>query len=263
MSLFEPREHPYRRGGLLLAAVLLVSGIALLAGWYFLYHRAPEPSRAVDPGPERERLDPGREPDEAVDVRPSPERRRAAPADPVARPPAASPAPAPSPPATATLQIETDVPGASVFLNRKYLGTTPHTARNLTPGSYRVNVSKEGYDGYAETIDVEPGSRTLTIRLDQVRLDERIDVIHRHTVGSCEGRLIATTEGLQYLTSHEHAFTMGFGELAVFEIDYLAHNLRITRRGGRTYNFTDHREDADALFVFHRNVEAAMEKLAR
>ena len=33
-------------------------------------------------------------------------------------------------------------------------------------------------------------------------------------------------------------------------------------RGGRTYNFTDHESNADALFVFHREVEQARERLA-
>ena len=33
-------------------------------------------------------------------------------------------------------------------------------------------------------------------------------------------------------------------------------------RGGRTYNFTDEQETADALFVFHRDVEQARNRLA-
>ena len=34
------------------------------------------------------------------------------------------------------------------------------------------------------------------------------------------------------------------------------------RRGGRTYNFTDEQDTADALFVFHRDVERARDRLA-
>ena len=45
-----------------------------------------------------------------------------------------------------------------------------------------------------------------------------------------------------------------------FEVDYLDTNLRV-RAGGRQYNFTDPDDDADRLFVFHRDVSRARERL--
>jgi hypothetical protein len=68
-------------------------------------------------------------------------------------------------PDTATLRITCDVPGAMVFIDRKYLGNAPVTARGLTPGPHRLNVAKEGYDGIAEQIDVAAGSRTIHLRM--------------------------------------------------------------------------------------------------
>ena len=38
--------------------------------------------------------------------------------------------------------------------------------------------------------------------------------------------------------------------------------LRVKQRGGKTWNFTDRGANADALFVFHRDVESARKKLA-
>jgi len=36
----------------------------------------------------------------------------------------------------------------------------------------------------------------------------------------------------------------------------------VKRRGGKTWNFTDKNENADALFVFHRDVTKARAKMA-
>ena len=60
-----------------------------------------------------------------------------------------------------------------------------------------VNVSAPGFEGVAETIDVESRSARLMIKLREVRLDAEIDVIHRHRMGSCKGRLVATPQGMK------------------------------------------------------------------
>ena len=44
-------------------------------------------------------------------------------------------------------------------------------------------------------------------------------------------------------------------------MDYLEKNLRVKQKGGKTWNFTDkNAANADALFVFHRDVEAARQE---
>ena len=98
------------------------------------------------------------------------------------------------------------------------------------------------------------------MRFKEVRLDESLAVKHKHGMGSCEGRLVATTGGLQYETDHDKdGFSIPFASLEPLEVDYLKKNLRVKVRGGRTYNFTA--EDADDLLVFQREVEAARERL--
>jgi hypothetical protein len=83
-------------------------------------------------------------------------------------------------------------------------------------------------------------------------------------VGGCEGTLIATVDGLSYETTNKNdAFTMPYAQLETFAVDYLEKNLRVKEKGGKTWNFTDKSAaNADALFVFHRDVEAARKKLA-
>ena len=45
-----------------------------------------------------------------------------------------------------------------------YLGTTPVTAEGVVPGTHRLNVSVEGYEGIAETIEVAPGPTDIEIK---------------------------------------------------------------------------------------------------
>lgn len=173
-----------------------------------------------------------------------------------ARPSAA--APAASAPSAPSLRVESDVPGAMVFLNRKYLGTTPLVSREVTPGSHQLNVQAEGRDPVVQTIEVGgDGETRVAVQLEGVRLDARVPVVHRHGMGSCDGTLIATPAGLRYQTSHAtDGFTLSFSELETFAVDYLEKSLRVKQRGGRTWNFTTRDDNADPLYVFHKDVEA-------
>jgi hypothetical protein len=83
-------------------------------------------------------------------------------------------------------------------------------------------------------------------------------------MGSCEGALVATLDGLAYQTSNKgDAFNLPWDRVELLAVDYLDKNLRVKQRSGRTWNFTDKAAaNADALFVFQRDVEAARKKLA-
>jgi PEGA domain-containing protein len=166
-------------------------------------------------------------------------------------------------PDAATLKIESDVPGAQVFIDRQFVGTVPVTAANVKPGSHQLNVSAEGFDGIARTIEVEPGSRDLMIRFKEVRLDTRLAVVHKHRIGSCRGELVATPQGLRYDTDDkDDRFTVALGDLEQFQVDYQEKNLKLKVRRGKQYNFTDPDGNADRLFVFHRDVDKARQRLA-
>jgi len=91
-----------------------------------------------------------------------------------------------------------------------------------------------------------------------------VAVVHKHAMGrSCEGRLLATPQGIRYDTANKNdAFAFPLSALEAFEIDYLKKELKVKQKGGKTWNFTDKSENADKLFVFHRDVTKAREKLA-
>lgn len=158
------------------------------------------------------------------------------------------------------LRVVSDVPGATVFLDRKFLGTTPLETRDFGPGPHRLNVSAEGYEMYAETLELASRPREVVVRFKEVRLDQSLSVVHRHGLGSCRGTLRATVDGLRYEASDARdAFGAPFSALEPLQVDYLRRNLRVRLRGGKTYNFTG--ESADAVLSFQKAVEAARKRL--
>jgi hypothetical protein len=158
------------------------------------------------------------------------------------------------------LRVDADVTGASVFLDRKFLGKTPVETRDFAPGTHRLNVTAEGYEMYAETIELSSGSREVMVRFKEVHLDQAVAVVHKHGLGSCRGRLVATPAGLRYETANAgDAFDVPLATLEPLEIDYLSKNLKVKRRGGKTWNFTA--PDADALLTFQKAVEGVRKRM--
>jgi hypothetical protein len=229
------------------AAVLAAAAIAFVA----LRPDPPAPGVAVEA--------PVAAPEPTPPARPDPAR----PGSPVAPPrPRETAPPVEAAPTTGTLRIESDVPGTSVFIDRKFLGTTPLTVPGLAPGTYALVLSPEGFESHAATVEVRAGEQDYRHRFKILRLDERVDVVHKHGMGSCRGTLIATPQGLRYRTDHESdGFMVPLTDLEVFSVDYLKNNLQVKVRGGRTYNFEDPDGNADRIFVFHREVQEAITRM--
>lgn len=167
-------------------------------------------------------------------------------------------------PTVGTLRIDADVSGAQVFIDRQFVGAAPVLAENIAPGSHQLNVSAQGFESYVGTVDVSPGQRDILVKFREVRLASSLDVIHRHRIGSCRGRLVATPQGLRYETpNQDDGFTASLMELETFQIDYLEKSLRVKLPKGRQFNFSDPEDNADRLFVFHRDVDKARERLRK
>ena len=178
-------------------------------------------------------------------------------------PPAAVPAEAAAP-TLATLHITSDVPGAQVFLDHTFIGAAPITASDVRPGPHRLNVSATGYEGFADSIDVVPGPREIAVRFKEITLMAHIDVVHKHTFGSCKGTLSATPQGIRYDTSNTgDAFTSPLTDLVTFEMSYLEKNLKIKLKNGKLFNFTDPDGNADRLFVFLGDVSKVRDRLRK
>ena len=191
--------------------------------------------------------------------------------DPIAAAPVAEPAPeldvvAEAAPPSARLEpllrVASDIPGASVFLDRRYLGTTPFELSEVSPGPHRLNVSAEGYEGFARNIELGNEPVSIDVRFLEIRLSASVAVTHKHRFGSCAGMLRADLDGIRYETTDDDAFSISLTAVEQHEMDYLERSLTLKRREGRTYNFTVEQDTVDALFVFHSDVERTRERLA-
>ena len=162
-----------------------------------------------------------------------------------------------------SLRIVSDVPGATVFLDRNYIGTTPVDIKAVEPGEHRLTVSADGYDMYTETVAVTTGHKDIRVSFEQAasELNESVSVVHKHSFGNCSGTLIADSAGIRYETDHKDAFAIPYGSLERFEVDYIKKYMNLKVRKGKNYNFTDQSGDADALFVFHKNVQAFLARM--
>jgi hypothetical protein len=166
-------------------------------------------------------------------------------------------------PAPEGLRVEADVPDADVFVDRVYKGKAPLVLTDIAPGPHRINVSVEGYDGYAETVNVTGEPQSVAVRFKQVRLAAGVDVVHKHGIGSCRGRLSATPAGLRYVPAKgDDGFDVPLSSVESLDTDYLKKQLTVKLRGGRTYNFTEPAGNADALVSFQQAVAKAQSRLA-
>jgi hypothetical protein len=173
------------------------------------------------------------------------------------------PALAASSPVRASLIVDSDVPGASVFIDRTFVGNTPLQLDRLEPGHRTITLSADGFSTITHPMDLAAGPNEVSLRFKEVRLDTHVAVVHKHGMGSCDGTLVATVDGISYVTPNKgDAFALGFGQMEVFAVDYMQKNLRVKQKNGKTWNFTDKAANADALFVFHREVDDARKKLA-
>lgn len=247
---------------LLVAIVLLFIVMGGVALWLGTPKSAPPPSTSATTS-----VPTATAPAPAATPAPStasPEPSSAAPAR--RRPAAPAPAEAPAAeaaPALGILHIDSDITGAQVFIDRNYIGVTPVTAPDIAPGAHRLNIVASGYESISESVDVEPGPRDLQFNFKEVRLDVAIDVVHKHRLGSCKGRLVATPQGLRYETDDkDDRFAVPLSSLEQFDVDYLAKILRVKLLKGKRYEFTDPgATNADRLFVFHRDVDKARQRL--
>jgi hypothetical protein len=240
------------------AVAMLVAGASLA----FLMRGRPEPAPAAEtPAPAPPPVTKKAEPPPPAPAPVADVPRKAAPPR-KAEPKPAEPA-APAAPTLASLTLESDVPGASVFINRAFVGNTPLSLDRLEPGTTQVQLTAEGFDSIQKTIELAAGPNHVNLRIKEVSLNTRTPVVHKHAMGSCEGALIATLDGLRYESTNKNdAFTLPYAQVETFAVDYLQKNLRVKQKGGKTWNFTDKNDNADVLFVFHRDVEAARKKLA-
>jgi hypothetical protein len=253
-----------------IAAVKILYGVAVVAvvagGILYLRSRpAPVETRVARapvtaPAPVRK---PEAPPPSTPGPKRAPDAARKAPA-PKAEPSPEPAAEAPAAPTLASLNLDSDVAGASVFIDREYVGTTPLKLDSLKPGPKQLKLSSVGLEGVERSVDLVAGDNAVTMRFKEVRLHARVAVTHDHAMGSCAGALVATVDGLAYETANKNdGFTLAWDKIESMTVDYPNKSLKVKEVGGKSRNFSDKKAaNADALFVFQRDIDAARKKLA-
>ena len=84
------------------------------------------------------------------------------------------------------LEVTTVPAGARVFLEGEFVGRTPFTREDLKPGSYRVKVTKEGYEPVIKTTRVV-GSESTPLRVRLEKKPEQEKKPKQAAVSSGEG----------------------------------------------------------------------------
>jgi hypothetical protein len=80
-----------------------------------------------------------------------------------------------------------------------------------------------------------------------------IEVVHKHKLGSCRGRLSVGAAGLRYEpTRPGHGFAVPLASVERLESDPRKKVLAVKLRGGRTYNFTDPGNRPEPLQAFQK-----------
>jgi PEGA domain len=244
-----------------IALSVVVALCALLAWWLKPPERPAAPAVQATPEPGAgTSLTPPATAAPAPPVRP---RRRES--KPEATKAPVEPVSVPQTPKPPTLHVTSDVAGALVFVDRKFLGKTPLETDDVQLGSHRLQVSAEGYDGVSQSIEIaHAGPTDVAVSLKTVVLDAHVPVVHKHRFGSCEGSLVADVRGLRFETSNtDDAWTLPFSALETFSVDYKSKTLQIKQREGRSWNFTTRTSNADPLLVFQREVDHARSRLAQ
>ncbi len=96
----------------------------------------------------------------------------------------------PAPLKTGKLVVRSNVHDDIVLINGKPYGPTK-LELELTPGNYRVEVAKQGYQSWTAQVDVRRGrSQTLNARLEHYTSVEYVNGEWRHDVKTGEGRYI-------------------------------------------------------------------------
>src|SRR5262245_21765740 len=170
-SQIKPPGHWYTisamHRGVLIAAVIAVLAVGAV---FMLGGGKPEPAAEAPAAAPRivpKKNEPVPTPAKPVDE----PARKAAPKKTAPEPP--PPPAAPAAPKLASLKLETDIQGASVFIDLKFVGNTPLSLDKLEPGSKRVQVTATGFESVQKTINLEPGPNAITIRVKEVSLNAK------------------------------------------------------------------------------------------
>jgi putative ABC transport system substrate-binding protein len=116
------------------------------------------------------------------------------------------------------LSVRTEPSGARVYIDGKQVGTSPHEAKDLSPGAHNVRIEKEGYTSWEGIETVIAGKRV------EVPIELKTRVGHLEVLSEPAGAKV-------FLDGKE----MGQTPLSLPDLRTGEHQVRVTREGYETY----------------------------
>lgn len=134
-----------------------------------------------------------------------------------------------------SIKVESDPAGADIFIDEINQGqTTPYTFDNLTAGSYKVEVRKEGYDAANKTVNVLAGQITfVSFNLDLI---PEVCETQQRLIKDAWDEIIKATPAWEETIYHP-------------EVNYTVHHDKIPAVPGWMEYFGDYREGKD-IYIF-------------
>lgn len=102
---------------------------------------------------------------------------------------------------TGVLTVTTDPAGCMVFVNERYVGSTPKRVIDLLPGRYRIYVQRPGKPGRVRVVDISPAEHRIAI-------DFTLDSVLRTGPSMAPTLIYPSREQMQRL-EREHAIQIG------------------------------------------------------
>ncbi|MBR7064381.1 MAG: PEGA domain-containing protein, partial [Treponema sp.] len=94
---------------------------------------------------------------------------------------------------SASVTIHSNVRNASVYLNGQYYGTTPCTVTDLAPGTYRLRITKQGYNSVSHYISVSrKQSSSFYVELERLVGFIRLHGVPENASVYCDDTLISS-----------------------------------------------------------------------
>ena len=82
--------------------------------------------------------------------------------------------------------IQTEPAGATIFINGRSVGTSPYEEKEVSPGSYRIRIIKEGHEAWEEEVPIKIGKKAEVFAQLKKTSDGSAAVVWRESVTGIE-----------------------------------------------------------------------------
>lgn len=119
----------------------------------------------------------------------------------------------------ATLRIDSDPPGAMIFIDGKSLGVTPKM-RDLSPGGYQIDIQLEGYPNFSKKIILQNGDdEPVFVKFKQIAQEPQgSDMANNSSQAVSIPQAATTTNGMAGQTAQNDDKTTPFWFYAVVAV---------------------------------------------